>query len=103
MHAPLPANTASPAFGSPGSLSSTGAPPAAAAPAVLGMSSSVTSTVPPRDSRNAAIAQSSERLSPIGGLSIRGMMFGYPSTRQAPGSSNDSLMYCLAPRPGLRL
>src|SRR5947208_17006640 len=96
MHPPLPANTDSPAFGSPGSLSSAAAPAAAAAPAVLGMSSSLTSTVPPSDSRNATVAHSSDRLSPIGGLSTRGMMFGYPSTRQAPGSRSDSIRYCLA-------
>ncbi len=78
-HAMQPAfvvNTASPAFGSPGSLISAGAPPAADAPAVFGMSSSFTSGVPPCDSRNAVSAQSSERLSAIGGLSTCGMMFG---------------------------
>src|SRR5262249_60854781 len=78
-HAMQPAfvvKTTSPAFGSPGSFTSAGAPPAAAAPTVLGMSSSLTSGVPPSDSRNAVRAQTSERLSAIGGLSTWGMMVG---------------------------
>ena len=54
--------------------------PPAAAPAALGMSSSLTSTVPPSDSRNAVSAQTSERFSPMGGRSTFGMMLGYPST-----------------------
>src|SRR2546422_5184551 len=65
MQPALPAKIASPAFGSPGSFTSAAAPPpAAAAPTVGGMSFSVTSTVPPSDSRNAVSAQTSDRPQP---------------------------------------
>ena len=78
MQVPLPANTASPALGSPGIFTSAAAPPppAAAAPTVAGTSFRVTSTVPPCDSRNAMSAQTSERFSAIGGLSTAGMIGG---------------------------
>src|SRR5919106_1676627 len=52
-------NTVLPSLGSPGSFTSAGAaspPPATAAPTLWGTSFSVTSTVPPCDSRNAVTA-----------------------------------------------
>ena len=67
------------------------------------MSFSVTSTVPPSDSRNAVSAQTSERFSAIGGLSTAGMIGGYPSTMKAPGLISDSSRYAFALIPGLAL
>jgi hypothetical protein len=55
------------------------------------MSLSVTSTLPPSDSRNAVSAHSSERLRAMGGLSTAGMMGGYPSTITAFGLMRDSI------------
>src|SRR5438552_4808965 len=93
MQPALPAKIASPAFGSPGSFTSAAAPPpAAAAPTVGGMSFSVTSTVPPSDSRNAVSAQTSERLRPIGGLSTWGMMFGRSEEHTSELQSPDHLV-----------
>src|SRR5262249_59162895 len=90
MQPPLPEKTASPAFGSPGIFTSAAAPPPdAVAPAVLGMSSSFTSGVPPSDSRNAVSAHSSDRLSAIGGLSTRGLMVREPPAHEATGSINE--------------
>src|SRR2546428_13084572 len=76
--------TALPALGSPGTLISAAAPPAPPAPTVAGMSLSVTSTVPPRDSRKATSAHTSERFSAIGGLSTAGMIGGGAPHHGAP-------------------
>ena len=79
MHAPLPMNTACPRLGSPGSSMDAACPPPDAT-AIGGTSSSLTSTVPPRLSRNATVAHTSLRFSPIGGFETLGMMLGNPST-----------------------
>ena len=79
---PFPTKTAWPALGSPGSsIEPPPAPPVpAAAKALAGTSSSLTSTVPPWLSRNDTTAQTSLRFSPMGGLLMCGMMLGKPWT-----------------------
>src|SRR2546427_4914705 len=93
--------TALPALGSPGTLISAAAPPAPPAPTVAGMSLSVTSTVPPSDSRKATSAHTSERFSAIGGLSTAGMIGGPTPPAGGPGGNNDPTVVALARLPGL--